>query len=121
VRALAAAETTLKVRPIPTKPEEMTWRDYLIMLLHIGSELEHGLMVQYLYAAYSLGGDHLSEEDQAEVQQWQDLILTVAREEMGHLLTVQNLLCVVGGPISFDRENYPWDSPFYPFQFNFEP
>ena len=27
VRALAAAETTLKVRPIPTKPEEMTWRD----------------------------------------------------------------------------------------------
>ena len=99
----------------------MTWRDYLIMLLHIGSELEHGLMVQYLYAAYSLGGDHLSEEDQAEVQQWQDLILTVAREEMGHLLTVQNLLCVVGGPISFDRENYPWDSPFYPFQFNFEP
>ena len=26
----------------PTKPPEMTWRDYLIMLLHIGAELEHG-------------------------------------------------------------------------------
>jgi hypothetical protein len=112
---------TEDVRPMPTKPEEMTWRDYVILLLHIGSELEHGLMAQYLYAAYSLGGDHLSPEDQAEVRQWQDLILTVAREEMGHLLTVQNLLCLLGGPVSFNREEFPWESPFYPFPFRFEP
>jgi rubrerythrin len=114
------AQAGVEIRPMPTKPDEMTWRDYVIMLLHVGAELEHGLMVQYLYAAYSLGGDHLSHADQAEVRKWQDLILTVAREEMGHLLTVQNLLCLLGGPISFDREEFPWDTPFYPFTFSFE-
>src|SRR5271163_4661017 len=115
------AQAGVEIRPMPTKPDEMTWRDYVIMLLHVGAELEHGLMVQYLYAAYSLGGDHLSHADHAEVRKWQDLILTVAREEMGHLLTVQNLLCLLGGPISFDREEFPWDTPFYPFTFSFEP
>ena len=117
----AAAQGDLKFRPMPTKPEEMTWRDYLIMLLHVGSELEHGLMIQYLYAAYSLGGEGVPPEDQLMVRQWQDAILTVAREEMGHLLTVQNLLCLVGGPVSFNREEFPWDTPFYPFPFRLEP
>jgi hypothetical protein len=115
------ASGVLQEPPLPTKPDEMAWRDYLIMLLHIGSELEHGLMVQYLYAAYSLGGDHVPPEEQDKVRQWQDLILTVAREEMGHLLTVQNLLCFVGGPVSFNREQFPWDTPFYPFPFMLEP
>jgi len=112
---------TPQERPLPTKPDEMAWRDYLIMLLQIGSELEHGLMVQYLYAAYSLGGENVPPEDQEKVRQWQNLILTVAREEMGHLLTVQNLLCFVGGPVSFNREEFPWDTPFYPFPFMLEP
>jgi len=35
----------VELRP---KPEGMEWRDYLIMLLHIGAEIEHSLMVQYL-------------------------------------------------------------------------
>ncbi|MCB1231842.1 MAG: hypothetical protein KDN19_16355 [Verrucomicrobiae bacterium] len=120
-RLRAKEGADVEIKELPDKPEGMTWRDYVIMLLHIGCELEHGLMAQYLYAAYSLGGDHLSKEDQEEVQDWQELILTVAREEMGHLLTVQNLLCLLGGPVTFDRENFPWDSPFYPFPFNFEP
>jgi Ferritin-like len=120
-RLKAAAAGRMNIRPLPTKPEEMTWRDYLVMLLHVGSELEHGLLVQYLYAAYSLGGENVPPEDQALVRKWQDLILTVAREEMGHLLTVQNLLCLVGGPVSFNREEFPWDTPFYPFPFKFEP
>ena len=119
-RLEAAAGADVKIQPL-TKPEEMTWRDYLIMLLHVGSELEHGLMIQYLYAAYSLGGDGMTPADQAEIRSWQDLILTVAREEMGHLLTVQNLLCLVGGPISFNREEFPWEAPFYPFPFKIEP
>lgn len=120
-RMLISAGAAPKIRPELTKPDDMTWRDFTIRLLHIGAELEHGLMVQYLYAAYSLGGDHLSEADQEEVREWQDLILTVAREEMGHLLTVQNILCLLGGPITFERENLPWDGPFYPFPFQFEP
>src|SRR5581483_8265063 len=52
---------------------------------------------------------------------WKRSILAIAREEMGHLLTVQNVLRLVGGPISLDRSDYPWDTPFYPFDFSLEP
>jgi hypothetical protein len=117
-RAVAAR---VEIPACPPKPEGMAWRDYLILLLQIASELEHGLMVQYLYAAYSIGGEGVPEEDQALVRQWQELILTVAREEMGHLLTVQNLLLLVGGPVWFNRPDFPWDTPFYPFPFRLEP
>ena len=37
-------------------PREISWRDYAVYLLHVAAEIEHSLMVQYLYAAYSLGG-----------------------------------------------------------------
>jgi hypothetical protein len=40
---------------------------------------------------------------------------------MGHLLTVQNLLVLLGGSVWFNRENFPWDTPFYPFPFRLEP
>lgn len=105
---------------IPPRPEEMSWPDYLVMLLHIAAELEHALMVEYLYAAYSLGGEGTGEHAD-RMRDWRDTILTVAREEMGHLLTVQNLLLLVGGPVSFERDDYPWSSPFYPFDFRLEP
>ena len=36
---------------------DMTWRDHLLMLLSFGATVEHCLMVQYLYAAYSLRTD----------------------------------------------------------------
>ncbi|HEV7990853.1 MAG TPA: ferritin-like domain-containing protein [Gemmatimonadaceae bacterium] len=109
-----------KLPALPPKPEEMSWRDYLIMLLHIAAELEHGLMVEYLYAAYSLGGAGAAEHS-GMVTEWRDVILTVAREEMGHLVTVQNLLLLIGGPVSFERQDFPWSSPFYPFDFKLEP
>jgi hypothetical protein len=107
--------------PLPPKPPEMAWRDYLIMLLHIGAEIEHGLMVEYLYAAYSLGGEGLPEKQQKEVRHWRDSLLVIAKEEMGHLLTVQNVLCLLGGPVTFERSDFPWSTPFYPFPFRLEP
>ena len=104
------------------KPDAMPWRDYLFMLLHVGAEIEHALMVQYLYTAYSLGDENLATgTDQDRVRTWRDFMLTVAKEEMGHLLTVQNVLCLLGGPISFDRHDLPWNSPFLPFQFHLMP
>jgi hypothetical protein len=39
-------------------PPELSARQYALMLLHVASQIEHALMVQYLYAAYSLGGSH---------------------------------------------------------------
>jgi hypothetical protein len=121
--ALSSGERGVLVKParVLAKHPELSWRDYLVMLLYVGAEIEHGLMIEYLYAAYSLGGDQVPAEYQSRVRQWRESIITVAREEMGHLLTVQNLLCLLGGPPSFDREDFPWDSPFYPFPFRLEP
>ncbi|MFN4142406.1 ferritin-like domain-containing protein [Aestuariivirga sp.] len=99
----------------------MTWRDYLIALLHVAAEVEHGLMVQYLYAAYSLGGPGLTEEQAAEVAGWQKNILDVAKEEMGHLLTVQNLLALLGAPPNLTRTETPFEEALSPIPFSLEP
>lgn len=103
------------------KRADMTWKDHLVMLLHIGAEIEHSLMVQYLYAAYSVGGNQIPEQHRARVRHWRDHILAVAKEEMGHLLTVQNVLTLLGAPINLGRLDLPWDIPFYPFPFQLEP
>jgi hypothetical protein len=102
-------------------PREFSWHDYAVYLLHIAAEIEHSLMVQYLYAAYSLGGPCVPQEKCAEVLKWQNLILGVAKEEMGHFLTVQNILRLIGGGLNLDRQDFPWDIPFYPYDFALEP
>jgi len=99
----------------------MTWRDYLVILLHIAAEVEHGLMVQYLYAAYSLGGPGLTPAQAAEVARWQKNILEVAKEEMGHLLTVQNLLALLGAPPNFTRAETPFEQALSPIPFVLDP
>jgi hypothetical protein len=78
-------------------------------------------MVQYLVAAYSLGGEQIPEAHRPRVEGWRNSILAVAKEEMGHLLTVQNIAALLGGPVSLDREDYPWDNPFYPAPFTLAP
>ena len=38
-------------------PPEFTWRDYTVFLLTIAAQIEHSLMVQYLYAAHTRSAD----------------------------------------------------------------
>jgi len=102
-------------------PREFNAHQYLIFLLRIAAEIEHCLMVQYLYAGFSLGGPSVGEKLRDKVVLWQETVLGIAKEEMGHLLTVQNLLRCLGGPLNLDREDYPWDSQFLPFPFRLEP
>lgn len=102
--------------PFEKRPE-MTWHDQLIWLLHLGATMEHALMVQYLYAAYSLGGPQVPTKYHRKVKEWQDSILAVAREEMGHLLTVQNVLTFLGAGFSLSRDQFPWSIEW----FNIEP
>ncbi|MDL2405205.1 ferritin-like domain-containing protein [Rhizobium calliandrae] len=117
IRAVKGASTSAKVEiPIGFAP-----RQYAILLLHVAAEIEHSLLVQYLYAAYSLGGADVPEADRERVAQWREVILGIAKEEMGHLMTVQNLLHCLGAPLNLNREDYPWDSDFYPFPFQLEP
>lgn len=102
-------------------PAEFTPHRYAVFLLHIAAEIEHALMVQYLYAAFSLGGPSVPTDRWIEVTEWREIILGIAKEEMGHLMTVQNVLRLLGGPLNLDREDFPWDSEFYPFPFKLEP
>ena len=93
-----------------------TWLDHLTLLLHAAAGIEHELMVQYLYAAYSLGGDQVPANQRHLVRLWRRNILAVAKEEMGHFLTVQNILTVLGAPLVWGRGNYPWDNQYFPLK-----
>lgn len=119
--ALAAAPSGIAAAALPAHDTPLTGRDEAIFLLQIAAEIEHSLMVQYLYAAYSLDAAAAPADLRETVLAWQHGILDIAREEMGHLVTVQNLLRVVGGPLNFEREDFPFRGEFYPFHFRLEP
>ncbi|MGQ0717121.1 MAG: ferritin-like domain-containing protein [Pseudonocardiales bacterium] len=93
-------------------------RDEAIFLLTAATEIEHALMVQYLYAAYSV---RVADPNRDELADVQDLLTQIAREEMGHLATVQNLLHLIGGPLNVNRDHSPYSSAIYPFRFTLEP
>lgn len=115
-RAGEAAATEQPVLDVFMAPRERA-----VYLLHVGAEIEHALLVQYLYAGYSLGGPHLTAKQARLVKRWRDTVLEIAREEMGHLVTVENILTLIGGPLSFEREDYPAPKDLYPFPFELEP
>jgi Ferritin-like len=97
-------------------------REQAVRLLWIGAEVEHALMVQYLYAAYSINLQQPEEAMKHLAMRWRTTILEIAREEMGHLATVENLLTLVGGPLHLDREDFPIIDPdLWPFPFELEP
>lgn len=122
--SLASPRVIPKVIPktgLPVHDPPLPAREEAIYYLHIAAEVEHALMVQYLYAAFSLGGPQVPDKHQSDVKRWRNTILGIAREEMGHLSTVQNMLQLLGGPLSFEREDFPIPPDLYPFSFHLEP
>jgi len=96
--------------------KEISARTELINALRLASELEHGLMVQYLFAAYSLKRyeyEGLRPEQLEQVRRWTSLITLVARQEMEHLGLVLNMLSAIGGTPSFSRPNMPQRADYY--------
>src|SRR6266478_1764979 len=89
-RALFTSQTA-KADAVPVHDPPLSPRDDAVFLLNIAAEVEHALMVQYLFAAYSLRDPSQFAGDKAAlVHEWRGAIAMVAREEMGHLVTVQN-------------------------------
>ena len=126
--AVAADESVITI-PLP---DLAAWRsplDKAKILLESAAEIEHALLVQYLYAAYSLkSADDVSDPAQQGVldfennpDSWPRILLGIAREEMGHLITVQNLLQALGLPPNFEREDFPPRKDLYPFALHLEP
>jgi Ferritin-like len=121
LRRTVDEEISLAAEIVPD--QELSPRQHLIMLLQAAAEIEHALMVQYLFAAYSLRPDVQIPNASAgrTTTQWREELLEIAKEEMGHLLCVQNCLRAVGGANHFGRDNFPIQTGVYPFPFMLEP
>ena len=93
--------------------------EFALFLLKAAAEIEHSLLVQYLYAAYSVN----AREDAGEANpalEWKTMIRLVAREEMAHLATVQNLLLLIGTGPYLDRPHIHQTEASLPVPFKLE-
>jgi hypothetical protein len=92
-------------------------REALIYTLGKAAELEHLIMLQYLFAAFSLKQatrEGLTDEQLAAVQRWRKTLLSIGEQEMLHLALVQNLLTAVGAAPRLARPNFPLPPASYP-------
>ena len=101
----------------PEAPFVIEHREALIYMLCEAAELEHGIMCQYLFAAFSMkedAGEDLTEDQAATVRRWRKQISHVAAQEMLHLALVQNLLSAIGAAPHLSRPNFPQPASHYP-------
>ena len=101
----------------PEAPFVIEHREALIYMLCQAAELEHGIMCQYLFAAFSLKeseDEGLTPDELAAVTRWQRQILGVAAGEMLHLALVHNLLSAIGAAPHLSRPNLPAPAGHYP-------
>src|SRR5690606_15002744 len=91
----------------------------LIRLLREAAEIEHDLMVQYLYGAFSLKPAYA--ELVGHPQPGSSSFLGVTVEEMRHLGAVNRLLVELNAAPVLSRQDFPYDSDIYPFPFELVP
>ena len=101
----------------PEAPFVIEHREALIYMLYEAAELEHGIMCQYLFAAFSLKqreDEGLTADALATVHGWRQAVTHVATDEMLHLSLVQNLLSAIGSAPHLARPNLPAPARHYP-------
>ena len=104
-------------RAEPEAPFVIEHREALIYMLCEAAELEHGIMCQYLFAAFSLkqsADEGLTPGELEAVTRWRRAIAHVATEEMLHLALVQNVLSAIGAAPHLTRPNLPAPAHHYP-------
>ncbi len=114
---LADVLATRGGKAAPEAPFVIEHREALIYMLCEAAELEHGIMCQYLFAAFSLKqreDEGLTTDELAAVNRWRAAIAHVATEEMLHLAIVHNLLSAIGAAPHFGRPNLPAPAHHYP-------
>ena len=114
---LAEVLATRGGRAEPEAPFVIEHREALIYMLCQAAELEHGIMCQYLFAAFSLkqrADEGLTPEELDAVTRWRRTIAHVATEEMLHLAIVQNVLSAIGAAPHLTRPNLPAPARHYP-------
>jgi hypothetical protein len=91
-------------------------REDLAFVLSEASTLEHMIMCEYLFAAFSLKRDEsedISSEELETVRRWEGVIDTVAVQEMTHLALVNNMLVAIGASPYFQHPNFPQPSRYF--------
>ncbi|MCL2419050.1 MAG: ferritin-like protein [Conexibacteraceae bacterium] len=114
---LAEVLATRGGRAEPEAPFVIEHREALIYMLCEAAELEHGIMCQYLFAAFSLKqseDEGLTADELAAVTRWRSTVAHVATEEMLHLALVHNLLSAIGAAPHLARPNLPAPAHHYP-------
>ena len=91
----------------------------LIRLLREAAEIEHDLMVQYLYGAYSLKPEYA--ELVGGPQPNSHSLMGVIIEEMQHLGAVNRLLVELDASPVLSRQDFPYETDLYPFAFELSP
>jgi Ferritin-like len=92
-------------------------RKELTYLLSQAAELEHAVMCEYLYAAFSLkstAGRGVRDDQLEVVERWRRVLFAIAGEEMLHWAVVQNLLTAVGSAPYVSRPHMPHQAKGYP-------
>jgi hypothetical protein len=118
---LAEVLATRGGRAEPEAPFVIEHREALIYMLCQAAEIEHGIMCQYLFAAFSLKqrvDEGLTPEQLDAVTRWRRTIAHVATEEMLHLALVQNVLSAIGAAPHLTRPNLPAPAHHYPVAVN---
>ena len=90
----------------------------LIRLLKEASEIEHSLMIQYLFAAFSIKPEYAALVGPPEPSS--DGLLGIAIQEMQHLAIVNKLLVALGSGPNLDRQDFPHEPDIYPFPLSLE-
>ena len=114
---LAELLATRGGRAEPEAPFVIEHREALIYMLCQAAEVEHGIMCQYLFAAFSFkqrADEGLTPEELDAVTRWRRTIAHIATEEMLHLALVQNVLSAIGAAPHLTRPNLPAPARHYP-------
>jgi rubrerythrin len=91
----------------------------LTRLLREAANIEHALMVQYLFAAFSVK-DRYQDLAGGPVES-SGALIGVAVQEMRHLARVNELLVALAAQPNLDREDFPIRTDVYPFALELEP
>src|ERR1700735_2326908 len=101
----------------PEGPFVIEPREALVYMLCQAGGREHGIMCQYLFAAFSLKerpDEGLTEDQAATVRRWRKQISHVAAQEMLHLALGQDLHSACGAPPPSSGPTSPHPASHYP-------
>jgi hypothetical protein len=91
-------------------------REDMTFVLSEASTLEHMIMCEYLFAAFSLkrsASEGVSSEELEKVRRWERVITNVAVQEMTHLALVNNMLVSIGAGPYLHHPNFPQPSRYF--------